>query len=256
MDLTDKVIIVTGGTSGIGEGCSKHFAKLGAKVVASSIQRKEGRALEKAERAEGRDVRFVHADVTDEKSVKALVSRTLKLHGRIDALVSNAGVLKMGPVTEFDDAMWDAVMGVNVKGNLWLAKHLAPVMEKQGKGVLCITTSVAAFVGFPNHALYCASKAALEALVRSLAVELAGYARVVGVCPGTIDTPMLASSCDGWDKPVAEIYAEVEKKIPVRRLGTPLDMAKAIAFLVSDDASYINATALIMDGGTLALPPW
>ena len=79
---------------------------------------------------------------------------------------------------------------------------------------------------------------------------------VVGVRPGTIDTPMLAASCDGWDKPVAEIYAEVEQKIPVRRLGQPADVAKAIAFLLSDDASYINATSLILDGGTLALPPW
>ena len=256
MSVADKVIIVTGGTSGIGEGCSRHFAELGAKVVVASIQREEGQALETAEREAGHEVSFVFADVTDEESVRGLVARTLELHGRIDCLVSNAGVLKMGPITEFDDAMWDAVMGVNVKGNLWLVKHLAPVMAEQGKGVICITTSVAAFVGFPNHTVYCASKAALEALVRSLAVELAGTVRVVGVCPGTIDTPMLASSCDGWDKPVAEIYAEVEQKIPARRLGTPLDMAKAIAFLISDDAGYINATCLIMDGGTLALPPW
>ncbi len=251
MSLKNKVVIVTGGTSGIGAACTTHFAKLGARVVAASIQRKEGRALAKAH-----NVHFVHTDVSDEASVKALVARTLRLHGRIDALVSNAGVLRMGPVSEFDEAMWDAVMGVNVKGNLWLGKHVAPVMKRQGKGVICITTSVAAFVGFPNHTVYCASKAALEALVRSLAVELAGYARVVGVCPGTIDTPMLAASCKGWAKPVAEIYAEVEKRIPVRRLGTPLDMARAIAFLISDEASYINATCLVMDGGTLALPPW
>ena len=256
MSLKDKVVVVTGGTSGIGAGCARHFAELGAKVVAASIQRKEGRALERSARSRVHNVHFVHTDVSDERSVKALISRTLKLHGRIDALVSNAGVLRMAPVTEFDEAMWDAVMGVNVKGNLWLAKHVAPVMRKQGKGVICITTSVAAFVGFPNHTLYCASKAALEALVRSLAVELAGTARVVGVCPGTIDTPMLASSCKGWNKPVAEIYADVEKKIPVRRLGTSLDMARAIAFLISDDASYVNAACLVMDGGTLALPPW
>ena len=256
MGLLDKVIVVTGGTSGIGEGCVRHFAELGAKVVAASIQREAGEALEAAERDAGHDVTFVYADVSDEASVRGLVARTLELHGRIDALVSNAGVLRIGSVTEFDEAMWDAVMGVNVKGNLWLAKHVAPVMERQGGGVMCILTSVAAFVGFPNHTLYCASKAALEALVRSLAVELAGKVRVVGVCPGTIDTPMLASSCDGWDKPVAEIYAEVETKIPVRRLGQPLDVARAIAFLISDEASYINAACLVMDGGTLALPPW
>ena len=256
MDLSDKVIIVTGGTSGMGEGCCQHFAELGAKVVAASIEREAGQALEAAERAKGHDLAFVFTDVSNEESVRQLVARTVELHGRIDCLVSNAGVLKMGKVTDFDDAMWDAVMGVNVKAHFWLAKHVVPVMETQGKGVICITTSVAAFVGFPNHTLYCASKAALEAMVRSLAVELAGTVRVVGVCPGTIDTPMLAASCDGWDKPVAEIYAEVEQKIPVRRLGQPRDVAKAIAFLLSDAASYINATSLLLDGGTLALPPW
>jgi len=256
MSLADKVIVVTGGTSGIGEACSQHLAGLGAKVVAASNQRDAGQALEEAARAHGHELRFVFTDVADEESVRMLVARTVELHGRIDGLVSNAGVLRMGPVTEFDDAMWDAVMGVNVKGNLWLAKHVAPVMQKQGKGVICITTSVAAFVGFPNHAVYCASKAALEALVRSLAVELAGCVRVVGICPGTIHTPMLAASCEGWDKPVAEIYAEVEQRIPVRRLGKPIDAARTIAFLLSDDAGYLNATSLVFDGGTLALPPW
>jgi len=256
MSLAGKSIIVTGGTSGIGEGCVKHLASLGAKVVATSVQRAEGGILEAAERQAGRAVSFVYADISREEDVRGLVAQALKLHGRVDALVSSAGVLRMGKITEFDDAAWDAVMGVNVKGNLWLAKHLAPVMASHGGGVFCLVTSVAAFVGFPNHSLYCASKAALEALVRSLAVEMAGSVRVVGVCPGTIDTPMLAASCRGWDKPVAEIYAEVEKRIPVRRLGTPLDMARAIAFLLSDEAGYINATCLVMDGGTLALPPW
>ena len=256
MSLAGKVIVVTGGTSGIGEGCSQHLAELGAKVVVASNQGEAGQALEAAERGKGHELRFVLADVADEQSVRGLVARTLELHGRVDGLLSNAGVLRMGPVAEFDGAAWDAVMGVNVKGNLWLAKHVAPVMQQQGGGVICITTSVAAFVGFPNHALYCASKAALEALVRSLAVELAGSVRVVGICPGTIDTPMLAASCDGWDKPVADIYAEVEKKIPVRRLGQPADFARAAAFLLSDDAGYLNATSIVLDGGTLALPPW
>jgi NAD(P)-dependent dehydrogenase (short-subunit alcohol dehydrogenase family) len=256
MDIADRVIVVTGGTSGIGEACARHFAALGARVVAASNQREAGEALEESERSKERDLRFVFTDVADEESVRGLVERTLDLHDRIDALVSNAGVLRIQPVTDFDEAAWDAVMGVNVKGNLWLAKHVAPVMEKQGKGVLCITTSVAAYVGFPNHTLYCASKAALEALVRSLAVELAGHVRVVGICPGTIDTPMLAASCEGWDRPVADIYAEVSEKIPVRRLGTPADAARTIAFLISDEAAYINATTLVFDGGTLALPPW
>ena len=256
MDIAGKVILVTGGTSGIGEGASRHFAECGAKVVMASIEREKGAALEQELRAKRLEARFVEADVAKEESVKALVARAVDAYGRIDALFGNAGVWRQGRVTEFNLADWNAVMGVNVMGNLWLAKHVGAQMQKQGKGVMVITTSVAAFVGFPAHALYCASKGALESLVRALATDFAGVVRVVGVCPGTIDTPMLAASCAGWSKPKEELYADVAKRIPVRRLGQPLDVAKAVAFLISDDAEYIDAVSLVLDGGTLALPPW
>ncbi|HJN16629.1 MAG TPA: SDR family oxidoreductase [Armatimonadota bacterium] len=253
MSIEGKTVIVTGGTSGIGEGCSRHFVDEGAKVVIASNQAAEGEALA----AElGESATFVEVDVSDEASVEALMAKTVDLHGRIDVLHSNAGVWRQGKVTDFTVDDWNVVMGVNVMGNLWLAKHAVPVMEKQGKGVICITTSVAAFVGFPEHALYCASKAALEALIRCLATDHAGCVRVVGVCPGTVDTPMLAASAAGWTAPLEELYADISKKIPVRRMGTPLDVAKAVAFLISDNAAYIDATTLVLDGGTLALPPW
>ena len=254
--LAGRVILVTGGTSGIGEACSRHLAAIGARVVMASNQEERGRALEAELRGQGRDARFVFADVADEKSVKALVDATVELHGRIDGVHCNAGVWARGKVTEFDDATWNKVMNVNVKSVFLTAKHVLPIMERQGKGVIVITTSVAAFVGFPAHALYCASKAALESLIRSLAVDHAGWLRVVGICPGTIDTPMLAATCEGWDKPVEELYAEVARRIPVRRLGQPIDIAHAAAFLLSDQAGYINATSIVLDGGTLALPPW
>lgn len=252
MNLQDKVIIVTGGTSGIGEACTRHFAGLGAKIVCASIQEPEGNALA----AELDNVDFVATDVSDETLVKNLVAKTVELHGRVDAVHCNAGVWARGLVTEFNEADWNKVMGVNVKGVFLTAKHTIPELEKTGSGVLLVTTSVASEIGFPAHALYCASKAALEATVRCLATDHAGKVRVVSVSPGTIDTPMLAASCQGWDKPVAELYAEVEKKIPVRRLGQPIDIAKAAAFLLSDDAEYINGTSLVLDGGTMGLPPW
>ncbi len=256
ISLENKVILVTGGTSGIGEACSRHFAALGARVVVASNQADRGAALEKELRDAGHDARFVFADVSREESVQALVARALEFYGRIDGAHCNAGVWGKGKVTEFDDAAWEKIMGVNVKSVFWTAKHVVPVMERQGGGVFLITTSVAAFIGFPAHALYCASKAALESLVRCLAVDHAGLVRVVGICPGTIDTPMLAATCEGWDKPVAELYAEVARRIPVRRLGQPIDIAQTAAFLLSDEAGYINGTSLVLDGGTLALPPW
>lgn len=254
--IRGKVILVTGGTSGIGEACSRHFAELGSLVVLASNQESRGKELESELRARGQEARFVFVDVSDEQSVRAMVEQAVNWYGRIDGVHCNAGVWAKGKVTEFDEATWSRVMNVNVKSVFWTAKHVVPVMERNGKGVIVITTSVAAFVGFPAHALYCASKAALEALIRCLAVDHAGWLRVVGVCPGTIDTPMLAATCEGWDKPVTELYAEVARRIPVRRLGQPIDIAHAAAFLLSDQASYINATSLTLDGGTLALPPW
>jgi NAD(P)-dependent dehydrogenase (short-subunit alcohol dehydrogenase family) len=256
MSLRDKVILVTGGTSGIGEGCARHFASLGARVVLASNQQDRGAAIEAELRAAGRDVRFVFADVSREESVQAMVAAAVRHYGRIDGVHCNAGVWAKGKATDFDEAVWEKVMGVNVKSVFWTAKHVVPVMESQGKGVILITTSVAAHIGFPAHALYCASKAALEAIVRCLAVDHAGKVRVVGICPGTIDTPMLAATCEGWDKPVAELYAEVARRIPVRRLGQPIDIAQTAAFLLSDEAGYINATSIVLDGGTMALPPW
>jgi NAD(P)-dependent dehydrogenase (short-subunit alcohol dehydrogenase family) len=256
MPLAGKVILLTGGTSGIGEGCARYYAEKAAKVVFASNQEAEGKALETELQDHGMEARFVPVDTRDEASVKAMVDATVAEYGRIDCLHANAGVWRQGLVTEFTEDDFNFMMGINVKGTFLTCKHVIPVMEKQGKGVICITTSVAAFVGFPAHALYCASKASLEALIRCMAVDHAGVVRVVGVCPGTIDTPMLAASCAGWDTPKEELYAEVAKKIPVRRLGQPLDIAKAAAFLMSDDAEYINGVSLPLEGGTLALPPW
>lgn len=256
MSIADKVIIVTGGTSGIGEGCTRHFTEQGARVVTASIQDEAGEALEQELRAAGHEVRFLHCDMRSEDDVAALIADTERLHGRIDGVMSNAGVWVEGKVTDFTDEAWDLIMGVNVRGNFLLAKHLVPVYERQGGGVLLITTSTAAFVGFPAHALYCASKAALDALVRCLTTDHAGVMRTVAICPGTIDTPMLAASSAGFPKPIEELYAEVAQKIPVRRLGTPEDVAKAAAFLLSDDAGFIAGSSVFLEGGTLALPPW
>ena len=256
MNLKDKVILVTGGTSGIGEACARHFASLGARVVIASNQEERGIALEEELREAGQEVIFIFTDVSQESSVKAMVDHAVATYGRLDGVHCNAGVWGKGRVTEFDDAAWEKIMGVNVKSVFCTAKHAIPVMEEHGQGVFLITTSVAAFIGFPAHALYCASKGALESLVRCLAADHAGKVRVVGICPGTIDTPMLAATCEGWDKPVEELYAEVAKKIPVRRLGQPIDIAKTAAFLLSEDSEYINATSIVLDGGTMALPPW
>lgn len=254
--ISGKTIVITGGTSGIGQACTRYFAESGAKVVTSSIQQHEGQALEQELLDAGHDVTFVNCDVTDDTAVAALVQTALQKHGRIDAALANAGVWRQGKAIDATRSDLDLLMGVNVMGPVCLAKHLVPVYERQGGGVLAITTSVAAHIGFPSHVLYCASKAAAESLVRCLATDHAGVMRVVGLCPGTIDTPMLAETCAGWDKTKEEIYADVRQRIPVRRLGEPIDIAHTAAFLLSDAAGYINGTSIVLDGGTMALPPW
>jgi NAD(P)-dependent dehydrogenase (short-subunit alcohol dehydrogenase family) len=166
-------------------------------------------------------------------------------------------LLRNQKITELKIEDFHALLNVNLVGPVLVAKHAIPVMERQGKGVICFTTSVAADIGFPQHAVYGASKAALVALMRSLTTDHSPQGvRFVAVSPGTIDTPMLAASCAGWQKPVAEIYADVAKKIPVRRMGQPIDVARAVAFLLSDAAGFINNCVLPVEGGTLALPPW
>ncbi len=257
MSIEGKVIIVTGGTSGIGEACVKLFAERGAKLVFASNQQPQGEAMQKALRSEGRDAQFVFTDTSEESSVRQLVEKTVERHGRIDGVLANAGVWRQGKATDASRADFELLMGVNVLGAVWLAKYVVPVFEKnKTAGTMLITTSVAAHIGFPNHVLYCASKAAAEAVVRCLAVDHAGVMRVVGICPGTIDTPMLAASCAGWDKSKEEIYAEVRSRVPVRRLGEPIDVANVAAFLLSEEAGYINGTSIVLDGGTMALPPW
>ena len=256
-DLKERVILVTGGTSGIGEACTELFARSGAKVLTMSIQEEAGEALAGKLSAEGHQCLFHFGDVSKEEDVKAAVDKAVERFGRLDAVHANAGVLRNQKITEITLDDFHLMINVNLLGAVLVAKHAVPVMERQGKGVICFTTSVAADIGFPGHAVYCASKAALVALIRSLTTDHSpNGVRFVGVSPGTIDTPMLAASCEGFDKPKDELYAEVAKKIPVQRMGQPMDVARAVAFLLSDDAGFIGGSVVHLEGGTLALPPW
>jgi NAD(P)-dependent dehydrogenase (short-subunit alcohol dehydrogenase family) len=256
-NLTDRVILVTGGTSGIGLASTELFARSGAKVVAMSIQDEEGKSLAERLTGEGRSCIFHYGDVSQEGDVKAAVDLAVEKFGRLDAVFANAGVLRNQKITEITLDDFYALLNVNLLGVVLVCKHAIPVMERQRKGVICITTSVAADIGFPEHAVYGASKAALVALIRSLTTDHSPHGvRFVGVSPGTIDTPMLAASCAGFDKPKDELYAEVARKIPVQRMGQPIDVARAVAFLISDDADFINGSIVHLEGGTLALPPW
>ena len=257
MHLKDKVILITGGTSGIGEACTQLFAEHGAKVVTMSIQKEAGQSLAKRLTGQGLQCVFHYGDVSQEPDVKAAVDLAVSRFGRLDCAHANAGVLGVQKITDITLEAFQTLINVNLLGPVLLCKHAIPVMERQGKGVICFTTSVAAEIGFPSHAVYCASKAAVVALMRSLTTDHSPKGvRFVAVSPGTIDTPMLADSCKGFDKPKDALYAEVAKKIPVQRMGQPKDVANAVGFLLSDDAGFINGSVVHLEGGTLCLPPW
>ena len=256
-DLSGQTILVTGGTSGIGKASAELFSRCGAKVVTMSIQDEAGRALAEQLSGEGHDCVFHYGDVSQEKDVKAAIDLAVEQFGRLDAVYANAGVLRNQKITDLTLDDFHLLINVNLLGPVLICKHAIPVMERQGKGCICFTTSVAADIGFPGHATYAASKAAVVALMRSLTTDHSPQGvRFVAVSPGTIDTPMLAASCAGWDQPKDVLYAEVAKKIPVQRLGRPIDVARAVAFLLSDDAGFINGSVVQLEGGTLALPPW
>ena len=258
MSFKEVVVIVTGASRGIGRGIALGFGEVGASVVVNYHSRKEkADEVVDAIEAAGGKARSYKADTSDPAQVDAMVRFTEEQFGPVDVLVNNAGI--PGPSTHMIDHTveeWDRILAVNLRGYFLCCKAVLPSMLARKSGTIINIASIYGKHGEPNNAAYCASKGALEAMIRPLATDHAGVIRVVGVCPGTIDTPMLAASCAGWDTPKEELYAEVAQKIPVRRMGEPVDVAKAVAFLISDDAAYINAISLVLDGGTLALPPW
>jgi len=255
--LRDRVVLITGGSSGIGKACCVHLAQCGAKIVIMSNQEEAGHELSARLSHEGHCCAFYFGDVSDEKDVQSSVELAISKFGRLDAVVSCAGVLRNQKITDLTLEDFHLVINVNLLGSALIAKHSIPIMERQGSGVICFITSVATDISFPEHAIYSASKAGVFALLKGLTTDHgANGLRFVGVSPGTIDTPMLAASCEGFSKPKEELYEEVARRIPARRLGQPIEVARAVAFLLDDDAGYINGSVLHLDGGTRALPPW
>ena len=171
MHLKDKVILVTGGTSGIGEACTELFARHGAKVVTMSIQQEAGAVLASRLTGEGLTCQFHYGDTSEEAAVQAAIALAVEQFGRLDCVHANAGVLSNQKITELTVEQFHKVVNVNLLGPVLVAKHAIPIMERQGGGVICFTTSVAAEIGFPAHGIYCASKAAVVALMRSLTTD-------------------------------------------------------------------------------------
>jgi len=252
--LDGKIAIVTGGTSGIGEGVAKAFVLEGAKVVIVGRREEEGRRLEREI-----GVRFVRADVADEADVKRMVDKTVEWFGRLDCLVNNAGIPSpMISITEIDVPTIDQVLAVNVKGVLLGVKHAAPTMLAQQSGSIINVSSMVALRGGLSGHIYTASKGAVTALTRSAAAELGEKGiRVNSISPGAIVTGIFGKNA-GLDGSKADRVAGVVKEAfarirPIPRAGIPDDIAQAAVFLASDGSGFINGQDIVVDGGHTAV---
>jgi NAD(P)-dependent dehydrogenase (short-subunit alcohol dehydrogenase family) len=245
--FSGKVVLVTGGTSGIGKTTAIEFARAGAKVVLTGRREKEGAQVVAEIKKLGGEAAFVRADVAKDADVKRMVDFTIEKFGRLDIAFNNAGVEWKGPLDQATEAEYRRVFDVNVWGVLNSMRHEIPVMLKSGGGAIVNTSSVAGHVGLGQVSVYIASKHAVEGLTKSVALEFAKQnIRINAIAPGVIATEM-------WDRFAGdELRDQVTSIIPVARIGASEEIAAAVLYLCSDNAKFTTGTSLVVDGGFIA----
>jgi meso-butanediol dehydrogenase / (S,S)-butanediol dehydrogenase / diacetyl reductase len=249
MRLKDKIAIITGGASGIGAATAKRFVEEGATVIVAD---KNLAAAEAHAKSLGQSARAIACDVSKAADVQALIDGTAKRHGRLDILVNNAGYGIRGTVVETSEADWDALMSVNIKGVYLGCKAAIPVMVAQGGGAIVNTASTTSRAGIKDRAAYVTSKGAVAAMTRAMALDhVHQNIRINAVGPGTIGSSYFDEMFKKAPDPAA-LRQSLEARQPMNRLGTPLEIANAILFLASDEASFCTGTVLYADGGWTA----
>jgi meso-butanediol dehydrogenase / (S,S)-butanediol dehydrogenase / diacetyl reductase len=240
--LEGKRVVVTGGTSGIGEATSRRFLEEGARVVALAVG--EDEVATAAARIPG--IEALRCDVADAAAVEDAFAHADALLGGVDVLVANAGISIRKPFLEIEEADWRRVLDVNLTGVFHCAQQAARRMVAGGGGVILMTASTNGLTGHPFYADYNASKAGVILLARTMALELAPAVRVNAVCPGYVLTPMQKSEYTD------EMLAEVNAGIPLGRHASPEEIASLFAFLASDDGAYFTGAVISVDGGETA----
>lgn len=247
--FTDKVVLITGGTSGIGRACAIAFAKEGAKVVLTGRREKEGGEVVAEIKSLSGDALFVRTDIRHEADVKAMVEATLKAFDRLDIAVNNAGVEQgFTPLPNQTEDDYSFIMDTNVKG-VWLSlKHEIPAMLQTGGGSIINVASVAGVIGMPTVPIYIASKHAVLGLTKAIALEYAKQGiRINAVNPGAIETPMV----DRFAADEATLNY-INSLHPIGRIGKAEEIADAVLWLASDKSSFVTGSAVTVDGGFTA----
>lgn len=251
MKLKDKVGIITGATSGMGKAMASLLHAEGASLVLNG--RNETRANEvktSLEQKRQDSVTVLTGDIGLAETNEMLVNTAIDCFGQLDFVITNAGVLGLGRVTEISAENWQATFDTNLHAVFHLAKYGLPHLVAS-QGCFIGNASIAAFKNFPNHPAYCASKAAMVALVKQIALDYGPNVRANCLCPGPVDTPLIWDSAKAFDHPEQAVQQAAEKTL-LNRLGTPEDIAKLALFLVSEDASWITGTTINIDGGIMS----
>ncbi len=251
MKLKAKVALITGGSEGMGYVTAKLFLEEGAKVVITGRSKEKGKKALRQLRKVG-EAEFVQGDVSRSIDAKRMVEETVGRFGRIDILFNNAGVYLEKLAEDMTEEEWDNIIDVNLKGSFLVSKYAIPHMKRQRGGVIINNSSDAGLVGNRSCPAYCASKGGITIMTKAMALDYARYnIRVNSVNPGCVDTPMLAYEARASGNAKAYMKRMCEEH-PIGRVALPEEVANAVLFLASDEASFVTGAALSVDGGLTA----
>jgi dihydroanticapsin dehydrogenase len=252
--LQNKVAVITGGGAGIGRATCELFGEEGAAVVVAERNSETGRAVAESITCAGGKALFVQTEVAEENSIRRMVAEAVRVFGRINILVNNAGIFVLRGIDATPEE-WREVLDVNVMGPALVAKHVVPEMRKVGGGAIVNLASISSFIAQPNFVTYNTTKAAMTGMTRCMALDLApDNIRVNAVAPGTVWTQIVErlTKEKGLDRAAADKHPDYGASHMIKRIADPREIAYAILFLASDEASFITAEILMVDGGYVA----